>query len=374
LFANLFLVVFSSFANESDSLSILNSKEYDYIYRYFPNGALASKALIKNGELKGFTDLLPFVSSSPNQKNAGSCHFMALAGNAEFWLAKLNPELSWQPNGLLDLSERYLMNMNEHPEFKEGVENWKTDTIFVLNNIGKGVLNRDYPFTMGWYKKNENYVAALPNEEGAAYGTPFNWIDETEKLSDGFIELPKFSRDILFADPESNQWNVMVAPEDIVETVKNALVKNQAPVTVMYNNIGYWHVVMIVGFDDDVFNDNCYFTSNFENSLETIISVRKEEFEKEVDEKAKTKLLGQIKKLKSTQEKFSDIYKLRGSCTGKGGFYVRDSIYSDPDGVPYDYFTGVPANRENYSRKVIIREYEWLEYLANHIWQIKVDI
>jgi hypothetical protein len=361
-----------SFGNESNYF-----ENYSYLSRHYPNGELRSRALIKKGDLNGFTELLPFVSMSPNQSGAGSCHFMALTGNAEFWLSKLNPGVFWEPNGPIDLSERFLMNINQRPELKKDVNNWRTDTIYVLNNAGGGILNKDYPFTKGWNKKitgEYDIVPALPNEAGAVYDTHYNWINETDKINSEFISLPTFKRDILFADPESNQWNIMIAPEDIVETVKNALIKNQAPVTVMYNNIGIWHVVMIVGFDDDLWNDDCYFTRNYENSLSSLISIRKKEYEVESDENAKTKLLGKIKKLETTKEKFTAGYKERGGCSGKGGFYVRDSVHSDPDGPSYDYFTGIPEDRQNYSKKVIIREYEWLKYFANHIWQIRADI
>ncbi len=48
----------------------------------------------------------------------------------------------------------------------------------------------------------------------------------------------------------------MLKPQDI-EAVKAALVTYKSPVIVNYNDDGYWHVVLIVGYDNKV-KGQCY--------------------------------------------------------------------------------------------------------------------
>jgi hypothetical protein len=45
--------------------------------------------------------------------------------------------------------------------------------------------------------------------------------------------------------------------ENDIQKVKEALVKYQSPVIVNYNDDYYWHVILIVGYDDKLKGD-CY--------------------------------------------------------------------------------------------------------------------
>ena len=54
-------------------------------------------------------------------------------------------------------------------------------------------------------------------------------------------------------------------------------------------------------------------------------------------------------------------------CSQKGVFYVRDSIYRDPTGPVYHYDFANPAADKNYSKRIILREYDWLTHLSNHV-------
>ena len=209
----------------------------------------------------GFNDLTPFLLASPNQEDAGSCLYMAHTGIAEWWLAKLHPHISRAADGPIDLSERYTMNIAT----SDAVKNWKTDTIYAFNNLHQGVKNTSYRYTKGWYGQDANgdIVARSGAGEGNEYGTYINWVKNTESITDGFVDLPHFERDIIFADPKSNQWNVDVMPDDIVTRVKLALLSKKAPVMVIYNHYGYWHAVMVVGFDDKRSSEGCEFTTEF---------------------------------------------------------------------------------------------------------------
>ncbi len=179
-----------------------------------PTTALALKA---GAKAEGFTELLEFALRAPDQEEAGSCLYMSLTGIAEWWLAKLNPRASRGPEGPLDLSERYLMNIAGIEENENGIPNWKTDSIFLFNQHGSTLLNRDYRFAKGWYAYDAegNIFRANADTPGAVYDAYYSWIDERETVTTATrIRLPRFTREVLFADPASNQWNTGVMPAD----------------------------------------------------------------------------------------------------------------------------------------------------------------
>lgn len=304
----------------------------------------------KTRNYPGFGELVPFVLRSPHQQEAGSCLYMSLTGAAEFWLSVLQTDQSRLPDGPLDLSERFTMNLTGTKSNLAGVKNWKTDSIYLFNNFGASVLNTSYRFTKGWVKKSPagRYIRANPQEPGAQYGTRYNWINESESLDyTSLVPLPKFEREVLFADPDSNQWNVAVMPHDIVDKIKSALLTRRAPVHVIYNHYGYWHAVLIVGFDDQADSKDCNFTVKFIDHM--------------------TKKGGNSRRL---AEKVQTAMTQGGGCQRKGMLYVRDSIYADPSGPLYDYDLTANGDEFPFSRSIVLHEYDWVRYMANHVSQI----
>lgn len=326
-------------------------------------------AMVKRTDLGGFNELIPFIMPSPNQEDAGSCLYMATTGNIEWWLNYLDQKEPRVMDGKHDLSERYTMNMAGEEEDESPVKNWRTDTVYLFNTYG-AVLNWEYPYTKGWYKEvNDNRVIAKPEEKGSYFGTGYNWISEIETFHPQKIELPKFEREIIFADKDKNQWNVGVTPKNIIQKVKDALRINHAPVLITYNHYGYWHVHMIVGFDDNEDSGGCEFTKETAPYLKDKANKWIAEAEKETDPKVKEKLTQKAE----TYFKYSDSINKTMDEIGckKGVFFVRDSLYSDPDGQNYTYHTDSTNDDRFYVKKVILREYEYLRALANHVIQIK---
>ena len=306
-----------------------------------------------------YTALLPYVLAAPDQDEAGSCLYMSLTGIAEWWLAFMNPSLPRQPDGPLDLSERYLMNIAgvDEDASPEGA-NWRTDSIYLFNKERRTVLNSAYRFTKGWHTDDGSggYQLAQPNAPGAVYDVNYNWIDQRATISGGYVALPSFHRDILFADPESDQWNVGVAPADIARKVKQALVERHAPVHVIYNHLGYWHAVVVVGYDDELANNGCVFVQEERAYLRD----KSKKFTEDADG-----LLG---------DKLERSYQANGGCHGsKGMFYVRDSIYADAAEPVYNYDPSNQGSAGHYSKKIVLHEYDWLLYMANHVTQIGID-
>lgn len=321
----------------------------------------------------GFTDLIPYALAAPDQQDAGSCLYMSLTGIAEWWLARLNPGASRAHDGPLDLSERYLMNLAGIEERDNGVKNWKTDSVYLFNKKGGSVLNKNYRFTMGWHVTDSkgNVVAATAKTKGAQYSTSYNWIDASQSVQNGFVSLPKFERDIVFADPDSDQWNVAVMPDTIVDTVKSRLQTRRAPVQVIYNHFGYWHAVNILGFDDSMDTNGCQFVTKFESYMPGEAQKYRDAAEKSTSATERDSLLKKAAKFERIGKKFSDAYHAGGGCNARGMFYVRDSIYPDQN-LPYDYDLRHAGTEGYYSKTIVVHEYAWLKYMANHVTQIYV--
>jgi hypothetical protein len=334
-----------------------------------------SLALKEEAEPQGFTDLLPFILRSPNQEDAGSCLYMSLTGIAEWWLAKLHPDLPRTPDGPIDLSERYLMNLAGQDEDQNGIPDWKTDSIYLFNQAGGAPLNRDYRFTRGWYTTDANghYVEAASGAPGAEFGTPFNWIDERGKAGKlELVQLPVFKREVLFADPESNQWNTGVMPDDIADRIKTALREKQAPVQVVYNHYGYWHSVFIVGYDDELENGNCSFVTSFLNFMPGRASELRREADAETDPQRKAAAEEKATRYEKVTRQAQAAFQRIG-CHPKGAFYVRDSIYGDPTGPVYEYVPGQKGQTAPYGKLTVVHEYDWVRVMANHATQILVE-
>lgn len=324
--------------------------------------------------LGGYNELVPYVLRSPHQEDSGACLYMSLTGIAEWWLARLNPSMSRKPNGPLDLSERYLINASDNKKYTAGVEDWRTDSIQIFNETGQSALNSQYPFTKGWYRLDgEGEVQpAAPYATDSEYGVNINWFDQLKTIRGRLVRLPRFKRDIIFADPEQNEWNVGLNPPNIVERVKGALQTNKAPIQVIYNHESVWHSVYLVGYDDERPNRNCGFVEGSIRYFGELV----EEFTKAAGaaktEKERKKYLKKARIQGDNQKKLTKSYRSAGGCRGQGVFYVRNSEFYGREGS-YDYFTDSPDDARPYAPSLLLLEYEWLEHLANHIVQITVE-
>lgn len=321
-------------------------------------------------QLGGFNELVPFVIASPDQEDAGSCLYMSMTGIAEWWLARLYPQRPRDLNGPLDLSERQLMNLSGLSDAAREVKNWRTDTIFLYNSSSLGVLNRSFRFTKGWFRETLNgYERASPNSAGATYGTAYNWIyglDTTQTLT---VRLPKFARSVIFADANSNQWAVGVAPADIVGQVKALLRVRKAPVQVIYNHYGYWHSVFIVGFDDAKDTEGCPFVNGSDDKFAAHVEDLRRSIAESTDPSEKTLLNAQLSRSEEALDQLRRHPRDR-RCNPHGVFYVRDSLYSSPNSPIYDYDTSQSGEERPYATPIVYREYAWLELFGNHVTQI----
>ena len=262
------------------------------------------------------------------------------------------------------------MSLKTNRVNQEKVENWRTDNIQRLNKYSKMILNEHYPFTKSYYKKIKGKrVATTKENPQAKYGTRYNWIDQTTKREESkLFNIPKFDREVIFSDIERNQWNVAIAPLDIAQRIKNALVQNQSPVLVIYNHKGFWHANYIYGFNDNI-NHNCPYVRSFPVRMKEKARRFEELAYKTDSEKRKNSLLRKAQKYRGKALKVEERFKKIG-CSNKGAFYVRDSIYPDEQMPLYTYATQDNQDDQHLNSALILREYEWTTTTLNHAIQI----
>jgi hypothetical protein len=348
----------------------------------FPNqsaeglGAVRTLALSpdEGASLPGFSDLTQNILAAPDQEDAGTCLYMSLTGIMEWWATRLNPSLARAADGDLDLSERFTVNMASSMGSQAGVRNWKTDSVEIFNKLGYAVTNRSYRFAKGYYRQSpRGYVSADPSDPTATFGTPFNWINQVASTTLEKVKLPHFSREVLFADPQGDQWNIGVAPEGLVDLIKQRLVERKAPIHVIYNHYGYWHATVLLGYDDEGDSQQCQFVEGFRKHMKENPARLRQKAAEETSVERRNELLGQARAQDSVSRRIEAAWSRGGGCRGKGVFYVRDSIYGSEDQPTYDYNPALPDAKGRYSKRLITLEYDWVKYLANHAVQIYAD-
>ncbi|GIL17355.1 MAG: hypothetical protein BroJett040_11060 [Oligoflexia bacterium] len=356
------------------------SKFYSVFGQKYPNSAaegsnpVSSRAMapVDPYQLGGFNELIPYVTASPDQEEAGTCLFMSLTGAVEWWLHRIYNQ-TFVPEGNLDLSERWWVNLSTYDKHTENINNWNTDGIYLFNSTA-AVLNRDYRFTKGWYVEGKDeFEPAAPNTPGAIYDAGYNWIDDSAKVRGHFVRLPTFSRRVIYADPDENPWEIGKAPSTIVERVKQALVEEKSPVQVIYNHQGYWHSVIVLGFDDEAPTYNCPFIHESFDVFQKEEKDARDKAEKTKSPRERDHLLSRANKMRLYNNKLKRAFEKTG-CASTGVFYVRDSQYSDPTEPIYHYDFSNPQADRPYSKRIILREYEWLKTLSNHAMVIKAEM
>ncbi|HXH76814.1 MAG TPA: hypothetical protein VNJ08_17730 [Bacteriovoracaceae bacterium] len=186
-----------------------------------------------------YTDLLNYVQRAPDQGDTNACLFVASTGAMELIANKKAGIRNPKPYGEYDLAESYIMHAPNHSYGKTW---WETKVRKF--NWGFGIHIDDWSFeawTDTWINNNVwNF---------------WNW-DGMKK-----VPLPKVTTSLLFA--RGNKYSTYVLNKTHIQTVKEAIWKNKAPVMLNYNDDGYWHVVLIVGWNDNVPGE-CYQTPSSE--------------------------------------------------------------------------------------------------------------
>ncbi len=331
------------------NINLMQSAVNNKIINYESHHIIPPETYVRTTSDTSYNRLEKFILESPNQEDAGSCLYMANTGAMEMILNQITDK-EIKNDGDTDISERYLMNSDNYA--RSIIDYTMTDLIRTFNYNKGALLNRDYPFTVGWVKKDASghRTESAEGVEGAEFTAEYNWIN---KLPDNWRELliptPKVTRTILFLDPNLNSnsiWNVGIMNDDVINRVKYELRTKNAPVVVIYNHYLVWHTVVIVGYDDEAgFGEEC-----------PMVTATLKYFR----EKGKD----------SYADKIEARINADGGCSKKGIFYVRDSISDgDKDTAIYHYGGNVDFE-DSYSKKIVYHSYDWLKYLGNHAYSV----
>lgn len=199
--------------------------------------SLVSFNSLADSRPSSYTELLDYVQEAPDQGETATCLFMASTGAMELIANKVHGIKNPQPFGRFDLSESFLIWAGN-----SGVPNKSFFEEPVLRfNKSSGVHHKDWPYE-AWsqYLINKTVWSIHPN---------FSKLPR--------MALPKIETQKLFQF--GNRWSTNVLNKSHVELIKEELWKNKSPILVNINDTDYWHVILIVGYDDSL-EGECYDT------------------------------------------------------------------------------------------------------------------
>lgn len=162
---------------------------------------------------------------------------MAATGAMEILLNKKAGNHRPEVNGDTDLSERFNIVM---PSAGSASNAYYEDP-FLKFNYGEAALARDIPFE--FYNENGDM-------DYGVWDKPANYATAPR------IKIPPVETVFLFS--EGGQYARNVLNESHVQVVKEALVKYQSPIIAAGNDEEFWHIVVVVGFDDLATDGECY--------------------------------------------------------------------------------------------------------------------
>lgn len=182
-----------------------------------------------------YTELLDYVQESPDQGETNTCLFMASTGAMELIANKVHGIKKPVPYGPYDLAESFVISAPS-TEYKSFLE-----TPVLSFNNGFGIHVKDWAYE-AW------------NGSAINYGV---WYRPENYSSLPKVILPAIETVKLFQI--GGRWSTDVLEDSHIEQIKEALWKYKSPIIVNYNDEDYWHVILIVGYDDNVPGE-CYDT------------------------------------------------------------------------------------------------------------------
>ncbi len=181
-----------------------------------------------------YTELVSYVQEAPDQGETNTCLFVASTGAIELLANKKEGIKNPLPYGKYDLSESFTINAPVYTSRRKYF--WEVPVL--KYNYGHGVHINDWPYT-AW---NEGQ----PSDEPWTYR---NWNQMPKVTVPRVQTIPLF----VFGD----KWSTNVLIQKQIDAIKAALWKYKSPILVNYNDSEFWHVVLIVGYDDNMPGD-CY--------------------------------------------------------------------------------------------------------------------
>jgi hypothetical protein len=184
---------------------------------------------------RSYEELLDYVQEAPDQGETNTCLFVASTGAIELIANKLNNIKNPIVGGKFDLAESYVI----HAPYGRGATSFFDEPVLRFN--GSAVHISIWPYE-AWNESQINYT--VWNRHPDFYELPK-------------INVPKVETIKLFQ--YGNKWSTYIIDNEEVQLIKESLWKFKSPILVNYNDDGFWHVVLIVGYDDDLPGE-CYDT------------------------------------------------------------------------------------------------------------------
>lgn len=181
-----------------------------------------------------YTELLDYVQPAPDQGESSTCLFVGSTGAMELIANKKEGIKHPRPYGKYDLSESFII----HAPIHSAQNKYDFEVPVLKFNKGFGIHISDW-----------DYTAWKGNYENNSVWSYRDWSGMKK------IDLPKVETIPLFV--RGNRWSTGVLNDSHVQQIKEALWKYKSPVLVNYNDDGYWHVILIVGYDDQL-PGTCY--------------------------------------------------------------------------------------------------------------------
>lgn len=179
-------------------------------------------------------NLLPYVQGAPDQGESATCLFMASTGALELLANKKHNIRYPKKFGKYDLSESYVINATGPvPRGKTFYE----EPVYRVN--GKAVIAKDWPTN-------------TKTKDGREDNSVWFWKDSSEMTK---VDVPKVETIFLFSFGKKHSTYILT--QENIEQIKDALVKYNSPILVNYVDDDFWHVVLIVGYDDKL-SGECY--------------------------------------------------------------------------------------------------------------------
>lgn len=182
-----------------------------------------------------FTGLNDYVIKAPNQGDTNTCLFVASTGAMEILLNKHLNHRNPKINGATDISERYAISA----PWSKRPSSWLESAVLKFDS-GEAVLQKDMPYTAFTATGDINY---------SVWNFPANFYTAPR------ISVPKIDTELLFQVGDRYSRNVL--NETHLQRLKQTLLQKHSPILLNNNDTEYWHVVVVVGFDDDL-KGHCY--------------------------------------------------------------------------------------------------------------------
>jgi hypothetical protein len=177
-----------------------------------------------------YTELLDFVQEAPDQADSATCLFVSSTGAMELIANKKEGIRNPRPGDKFDLAEPFLI---QAPTYNSKGKYFWEIPLHKFNKGNFGIHISDWAFE--------------PWDGTDTSDNPWSYRDWSAMPK---VKLPEIETIPLFVI--GTKWSTNVLKESHVQLIKESLVKYQAPVLINYNDTGYWHVILIVGYDDEV--------------------------------------------------------------------------------------------------------------------------